>query len=68
MLPPELRFYGLNEFVDDQAVDPEGENWGGLARGDVIRPMNAVLKLTHNDDPADTIGPEFEASLEVRLI
>ncbi|CAM9428246.1 unnamed protein product, partial [Sphacelaria rigidula] len=41
------------------------ENWGGLARGDVIRPMSAVLKLTHNDDPADTIGPEFEASLEV---
>lgn len=57
---------GLREFVTRQGVVPEGDNGGGLARGDLIRPTKAALKFIHNDDPDDEEGPKFEATFEVR--
>lgn len=55
----------MRAFVGDQAVIPEGDNGGGLERGDILRPTRAVLKFIHNDDPNDSSGPMFEAFFEV---
>ena len=54
----------MSDFVAEQAVAPAGEHWGGLERGDIIRPTGAVLMFIHNDDPDDTTGPKFEVSFE----
>lgn len=55
----------MKKFVAEQAVAPEGMDGGGLARGDLMRPTSAVLKVIHSDDPDDKKGPMFEASFEV---
>lgn len=44
---------------------PPGDNGGGLERGDLIRPIGAVLKFIHCDHADDVTGPKFEASFEV---
>ena len=44
---------------------PPGDNGGGLERGDLIRPIGAVLKFIHCDHADDVTGPNFEASFEV---
>lgn len=65
VLPSNRIASALRAFVGTQSIAPHDENGGGLARGDLIRPSNAVLKFIHNDDPKDVKGPMFEASLEV---
>lgn len=46
-------------------MPPPGDNGGGLERGDLIRPIGAVLKFIHCDHAEDKTGPKFEASFEV---
>lgn len=65
LVPPDLRSEALRRFVAEQAVVPAGKTGGGLERGDLIRPIGAVLKFIHCDHPEDLTGPKFEASFEV---
>lgn len=66
LIPPDLRSAALRRFVAEQAAVPPGDNGGGLERGDLIRPIGAVLKFIHCDHAEDKTGPKFEASFEVR--
>lgn len=65
LIPPLLRSAALRRFVAEQAVSPPGYNGGGLERGDLVRPIGAVLKFIHCDNAEDKTGPRFEASFEV---
>lgn len=65
LIPEQFRSDALRRFVAEQAVAPPGDNGEGLARGDLIRPIGAVLKVIHCDHPDDKTGPKLEASFEV---
>lgn len=68
LIPAQFRSDALRRFVAEQAVAPPGDNGGGLERGDLIRPIGAVLKVIHCDHPDDKTGPKLEASFEVGVV